>query len=634
MVGALVAGMAGGMSINIVIRAIDKFSGVFSKVNKGMLIAGGAITTMGVGGVVAMGKLVGTASDFETAFTGVKKTVELTDKEFDELKQRFVDLSKVIPVSFVELSRIGEIAGQLGVEGVDNLAKFTRTIADIASTTNLTSEEAATSFARIANVMGVPISEVDRMGSAIVDLGNNFATSEQEIVNMTMRIMGAGKTIGLNTQEVFGMSAALSALGIRSEMGGSAISRAMITISKSVAEGGDTLAKYAEVSGMTIDEFSIAWKTKPVEAMSAVIMGLKDITESGGNTFGILEDLDLKSIRITDTMLRLAGSQGGITDAVNMSKKAWEENTARVIEANKRYATAESQVIMLDNKFLSLRNDMGELLLPTFKKLVDLLGKAIDWFQEHPQLTKFAVAALAIGTAVALIVGPALIIAAVLPFVAAGLTAVSIAGLPVWVVFLIIAAIILAIIGIVILVIDIFDKLKNNWEEFVVGASKLFMRFNIFMTNFLYGIRIVWTKVWGSIKNFVLGIWNGIVTGIENSINRIIGFINILIGAFNRISGFFGIGKIGELGNISLAGAKAELMDIQGIVKGLERERGLEVYDLQKAQAKLTADAAVVIAARDKEKVNVEVNIENVYGTDPDQIAEALAEQVNKTIRI
>ncbi len=38
MVGALVAGMAGGMSINIVIRAIDKFSGVFSKVNKGMVI--------------------------------------------------------------------------------------------------------------------------------------------------------------------------------------------------------------------------------------------------------------------------------------------------------------------------------------------------------------------------------------------------------------------------------------------------------------------------------------------------------------------------------------------------------------------------------------------------------------------
>ena len=448
MVSGLVGGMAGGTAVTIVIQAVDKFSSVFAGVNKKMLITGGVITAMGVAGIAVSKNLVDSAASFESAFTGVKKTVELTAAEFDQLKRRFVDLSKEVPITFEELSRIGEIAGQLGVEGVDNIAKFTKTIADISVTTNLTAEEAATSFARIANVMGEPIENVDRMGSAIVDLGNNFATSEQEIVDMAMRIMGAGNTIGLSTQEVFGMSAALSSLGIRSEMGGSAMSRAMITIAKSVAEGSDELESYAEVSGMTVDAFSEAWKTKPVDAMSQVVLGLKNISDSGGNTFGVLEDLDLKSIRITDTMLRLSGSEGGLTDTVDRSKIAWEKNIALVEEANKRYDTTESQVQMMKNKFTALKVQMGERLIPTFQRLVDILGDTFEWLEQHPTLTKFAVAALAIGSALAIIVGPLLIIVAMLPamsagfgMIATGMGAVSAASIP----FLVAMAPVLAI---------------------------------------------------------------------------------------------------------------------------------------------------------------------------------------------
>ena len=486
MAAGFLAGMAGGAGITIVIQAVDKFSKVFAGVNKSMAVTGAVITGLGIAGLAVSKNFIDTAATFESAFTGVRKTVELSEVEFAKLRQEFKDLSKEIPITFVELSSIGEIAGQLGVEGVDNIAKFTRTIADISVTTNLTSEAAATAFARIANVMNEPIANVDRMGSAIVDLGNNFATSEQEIVNMSMRIMGAGKTIGLSTQEVFGMSAALSALGIRSEMGGSAMSRAMIIIAKAVANSsmtmkelaeetgltGDELAvefersqsdvtKFAKVSGISVEEFSEAWKTKPVEAMSQVVMGLKNITDSGGNTFGVLEDLDLKSIRITDTMLRLSGSEDGVTNAVEKSKTAWEENNALTEEAAKRYATTESQVIMLKNKFDSLKEDMGRTLIPTFIKLVDVLGNVIGWLEKHPTLTKWAIAALAIGSALAIVVGPLLILVALLPALSAGFALLSVSMGPITLVILAIAGAVLAVVG----AIKLFKKLTANKEE-------------------------------------------------------------------------------------------------------------------------------------------------------------------------
>ena len=461
MAAGFLAGMAGGAGITIVIQAVDKFSKIFAGVNKSMAVTGAVITGLGIAGLAVSKNLIDTAARFESAFTGVRKTVELSEKEFAKLRQNFKDLSTEIPMSFIELSKIGEIAGQLGVNGVDNITKFTKTIAAISVTTNLTAEEAATSFARIANVMGEPIENVDRMGSAIVDLGNNFATSEQEIVNMSMRIMGAGKTVGLTTQEVFGMSAALSALGIRSEMGGSAMSRAMIVVAKSVAEGSEELDSYAKVAGMTTEAFAEAWKTKPVEAMSKVIIGLKGITDSGGNTFGVLEDLDLKSIRITDTMLRLSGSEDGVTNAVNMSKKAWEENTALIKEAAERYGTTESQVIMLKNGFDGLREDMGRTLIPMFIKLIGVLRKVIGWLEKHPTLTKFAVGALAIGSALAIVVGPLLILVALLPALSAGFGLLSVAMGPITLTILAIAGAVLAVVG----AIKLFKKLTANKEE-------------------------------------------------------------------------------------------------------------------------------------------------------------------------
>ena len=370
---------AEGAAIAIVIKGIDNFSSTFKKANTTLGKLGGiAKATAKVMAVAFVGLgayAIKTASDFETAFIGVRKTTNLTEKEYKDLENRFIDLSQEIPKTFEELSQIGEIAGQLGVTGVDNLTKFTETIARISDSTNLTLEQAATDFARIANVMGEPLENIDRMGAAVVDLGNNFATSEAEIVDMSKRIMGAGKTIGLSTPEVFGMSAALSSLGIRSEMGGSAISRAMITISKSVSEGGEELTNYANVAGMSIDEFSEAWKTKPVEAMSNVIVGLKKVSESGGNTFGVLEDLDLKSIRISDTMLRLSNSEDGITKSIDASIKAWKENKALTEESDKKYASFTSQIDILKNTFIALIKPIGEELIPV---ILDLAKVFVD----------------------------------------------------------------------------------------------------------------------------------------------------------------------------------------------------------------------------------------------------------------
>jgi len=475
MVSGFLAGLAGGAGITIVIQAVDKFSGVFANVNKAMLGAGVAVGALGIAGLAASKSFVDVAASFESAFTGVRKTVDLTEAEFEKLRLNFKDLSKEIPVTFQQLSSIGEIAGQLGVEGVDNITKFTKTIADISATTNLTAEQAATDFARFANIMNMPIDQIDRLGSVVVDLGNNFATSEAEIVSMGMRISGAGAALEMSEGQVMAWGAALSSVGVKAEMGGTAISKLMINISSMVSTGSEDLEGFAQVAGMTTDAFSKAFKEDASGALQTFFVGLGKVKEGGGDVLQTLEQLDIKEVRLRDAVLRLSGSHEILGEALAMQNKSWETNNALAKEAALRYGTTESQVIILKNKFNSLREDMGKHLIPAFITLITVLGDVIGWLEKHPTLTKFAIGALAIGSALAVLVAPFLILLAMLPAMITGFGLLSAVTLPITATIVAIAAAIMLVVAGIILFAKWMKKLKGDKEE---DAKAEFARMN------------------------------------------------------------------------------------------------------------------------------------------------------------
>ncbi|HEO3908957.1 TPA: phage tail tape measure protein, partial [Streptococcus agalactiae] len=114
------------------------------------------------------------ASDFESAFAGVKKTVdEVRDSNgkviysYDMLSKGIRNMSKQIPASTTEISHVAEAAGQLGIKTKDVL-NFTRVMIDMGKSTNLSSEEAATALARFANITQLDPSKYSNLGSSIV----------------------------------------------------------------------------------------------------------------------------------------------------------------------------------------------------------------------------------------------------------------------------------------------------------------------------------------------------------------------------------------------------------------------------------------------------------------------------------
>lgn len=385
------------------ISAIDKVANHANlkkaEITRAVTAAGKSVVALGVVAAGALTVSAKAAINFESSFAGVKKTVEATDEEFAKLAQNFRDLAKTKPVDVNELNKIAELAGQLGVSGVDDLTKFTATIADIAVTTNLTTESAATDFARIANIMGLPLDKVDRMASSVVGLGNNFATTERDIVNFASRIAGAGKIVGFSTSDIFGMSAAISSVGINAEAGGTAVQKMALQMNEAVTQGTDDLELFAITAGLSVDEFTKLWKEDAAGAFTNFVEGLG---VAGDDATKILSELGLEDQRLMRTFLSLANAGDLLRDGINQSSEDWIENMAITEEARKRYETMESRMILVKNQIADMAITLGNVLLPKlselFEKLAPVISKIADWIEQNPELTaKLLLVAATIG---------------------------------------------------------------------------------------------------------------------------------------------------------------------------------------------------------------------------------------------
>lgn len=350
-------------------EARSKLGGAFGGISK---VGVAAFAAVGVAATGLATKVLSTAIQFEDSFAGVRKTVDATEAEFAQLAEQFRKMSREIPVSVNELNRIGEAAGALGIKK-SAILDFTKTVAQLAVTTNLSSDEAANALARIANIMGTAQEDFDNLGSAIVALGNAGASTEREIVDMALRISGAGKTVGLTEAQVLGFASALASVGIEAEAGGTAISRVFVTIAQSVANGDQKLEDFARTSGVSVAQFKKEFEVDAAGATIKFIEGLGKIQEEGGNVFGVLEKLELGDIRVRDALLRAAGAGELFRTQLVLSGKAYGENTALQIEAEKRFATTKSQLILLKNEFADLALRLGNTLLPSLRKLLDFL---------------------------------------------------------------------------------------------------------------------------------------------------------------------------------------------------------------------------------------------------------------------
>ena len=143
---------------------------------------------------------------------------------------------------------------------------------------------------------------------------------------------------------------------------------------------------------MSADEFEQKWNTDALSALTAFIRGLGDLDERGESATLVLEDLGLTGIRQSNMLKSLALAADEMDSAVQTANTAWDENIALTNEANKRYATTQSKLDMMQNAYNNLKVAVGDAFTPALRDLydagTDALNVAGEYIQNNPALVK------------------------------------------------------------------------------------------------------------------------------------------------------------------------------------------------------------------------------------------------------
>lgn len=311
--------------------------------------------------------------EFESAFTGVRKTVDGTPEQLAAISDEIKRMAAETGVSTTTIAAVAENVGQLGV-ATENIASFTRTMLDLGESTNLTADEAAVAIARLTNIMGSGEDATSRLGSSLVALGNNFATTESEILEMATRLASAGKLAGMSEAQILALATAMSSVGIEAEAGGTAMTQTLNAIDSAASSGGNTLETFARVAGMSAEEFTTAWRTDAAGALTAFIQGLSALSAQGGSVTAILDDLGLSGIRQSNMLRSLALASDMMTDALETSNSAWAENVALANEANAVYGNTEHRISAARESINNLGIAIGDAFGPQISGGADMVN--------------------------------------------------------------------------------------------------------------------------------------------------------------------------------------------------------------------------------------------------------------------
>ena len=392
-----------------------KWGEVLTDVGKTMSLY---VTTPIVAGFAAGTKM---AIDMESQLTKVKKTNdEIYDSNgnliysYDMLDDALKKVGLTTGSNYDTIYETAELLGQFGLM-TDQVAEATEYIIQLNDSTNLTAENGASYLMTILNLInkGMPVTaeQFRKLGNVTVWLGNNFNTTEDDIAAMAARLAPAAAQINMTEADVMALATAMSEAKITAEGGGTAMTQVITNINKQMANfknGAESnLGRIAELSGMTAEEFAYAWEHEPIRAIQAFVKGLGQLSEDGEYTSTVLEELDMDGIRQALTLNSLSLTYEHLDKAIEGANSQWENGAALADEANKKYATAGSQIQQLKNSLVLLGDSFGKLILPILQKVVDGLTK---FFIKLSNLDPISKAIISVVAALLAAIGPALLI--------------------------------------------------------------------------------------------------------------------------------------------------------------------------------------------------------------------------------
>ena len=323
----------------------------------------------GIGGAAAgLVKVAGEAAKFESAMAGVKKVVDGSSQQMAGLSDRIKQMSREIPLAAAELAAIAEAGGQLGVP-IEKLETFVELAAKMSTAFNMTADEAGQAVAKLTNIFGLPIEQVEALGDAINTLGNTTAATESSIVEVLTRIGGTAKQFGLTAEQASALASTMLSMGVSAQVAGTGINALLNKLQTASVQGKDFQDALATM-GISAQQLAADIQNNPQAALTEFLRTLETLDKA--SRAEILTRLF--GAEFQDDIARLMNGLGQYEQALARVGDASQTAGAMSREFQAQLDATDNQLQLLKNAFDQVLITVGEGMLPFVRQWAFFLG--------------------------------------------------------------------------------------------------------------------------------------------------------------------------------------------------------------------------------------------------------------------
>jgi TP901 family phage tail tape measure protein len=366
--------------------ARDKF-GKMQGTATGLAAGGGASIGTGIAIGTPLVAVAREAINLEDVMADVRKVVNFeTPKQFDEMREKIVNLSTVLPRTAEEIGQIVAAGGRSGLGRADLLG-FAEDATKMSVAFDMSAEDAGAMMATWRTAFGVGREGVQTLGDKVNALTNKFGGNVQVVNAIVTRIGPLGKVAGLASGQIAGLAQMMAKLGLEEEVGATGIKNMMLALSRGAA---------------TTPHAAAAFKQLGLDATEVARRMQKD---AGGTILDVFHRLDkLNAADRPGVLTRLFGRESIAAIAPLLTALPQLEANFALVGDKTRYAgsmqaeyvsrsnTTSNAVRLAQNNFNALFITIGTSLLPTITSLANKTGHVLNrmraWSRAHPTLSK------------------------------------------------------------------------------------------------------------------------------------------------------------------------------------------------------------------------------------------------------
>ena len=334
-----------------------------------------------VGVYLGFNKVMDMMRNFATGALGLSDSIADVQKVTKMAAGEVDNLSKAIDridsrSSQEQLHKLAYQAGLLGLSSTKDILGFVKAADQMNWALKELGEDGAVQLMKVAKLTG----EIDKfnsveialskVGSAINEITANSAANAKDVTEIVSRLGQVGSTAGYTSDQMVALASTMNALGVKSEMGATAMQRVMVALQTNTSG-------IAEQLNITSDEIKNAGSS--MDQLMFVLTKMKEMMKAGnGAPMEILEsmfkDFGSEGVRLKSVLTAVVDNVGMLNEHLAISSAAFDDATSMLNEYEIKNETAAALVDRMGNAIREnfINSGLSRWLQTILKNLVDI----------------------------------------------------------------------------------------------------------------------------------------------------------------------------------------------------------------------------------------------------------------------